>query len=92
MVSKKELKLIKKINAFFTNNMREVQKLTNKLANFSRFISWTTNKCLTIFKNIMGNHKFEWNHACEKIIQELKTFLRNVRKTFLSTVWLLETP
>lgn len=56
-------------------SMREVQKLTGRIAALNRFILRSTDKCLPFFKLLKGNTKFEWNDECQKAFDELKRYL-----------------
>jgi len=53
-------------------NKREVQRLTGRVAALNRFISRSTDKCLTFYDVLRGNKKFEWTTGCEEAFQELK--------------------
>ena len=43
--------------------VKEVQKLTGRIAVFNRFISRATNKCLPFFKTL--KQAFAWTDKCE---------------------------
>ena len=55
--------------------VKEVQKLTRRIAALNRFISKETNKCLPFFKTL--KQAFTWMEECEKAFQELKHYLSN---------------
>jgi len=55
--------------------VKEVQKLTGRIAVLNRFISKTTEKCLPFFKTL--KQAFAWIDECEKAFQELKHYLSN---------------
>ncbi|XP_030930781.1 uncharacterized protein LOC115956593 [Quercus lobata] len=55
--------------------VKEVQKLTGRLAALNRFISKATEKCLPFFK--MLKQAFTLTDECEKAFQELKHCLSN---------------
>ena len=55
--------------------VKEVQKLTRRIAALNRFISKETNKCLPFFKTL--KQTFTWMEECEKAFQELKHYLSN---------------
>ena len=50
--------------------IKEVQKLTGKIAVLNKFVSKATNKCLPFFKTL--KQAFSWTDKCEKAFQELK--------------------
>ena len=54
-------------------SIREVQRLTGKIAALNRFISRSTDRCLPFYKLLKGNKKFEWNTECDSALKELKT-------------------
>ena len=55
--------------------MKEVQKLTRRIAALNRFVSKATDKCLPFFKTL--KQVFAWIDECEKAFQELKHYLSN---------------
>ena len=55
--------------------VKEVQKLTGRIAALNRFISRATNKCLPFFKTL--KQAFAWTDKCEIAFQELKRYLNN---------------
>ena len=55
--------------------VKEVQKLTGRIAALNRFVSRTTNKCLPFFKTL--KQAFAWTDECEATFQELKHYLSN---------------
>ena len=55
--------------------VKEVQKLTGRIAIINRFISKATNKCLSFFKTL--KQAFTWIEECENTFQELKQYLSN---------------
>ena len=55
--------------------IKEVQKLTGKIAALNRFISRATDKCLSFFKTL--KQAFTWTDKCEAAFQELKRYLTN---------------
>ena len=56
-------------------SIREVQRLTGKIAALNRFISRSTDRCLPFYKLLKGNKKFEWNTECDSTLKELKTYI-----------------
>ncbi|KAG7599500.1 Reverse transcriptase domain [Arabidopsis suecica] len=67
------------INAFLTmpspRNIKEVQRLTGRIAALNRFISKSTDKCLPFYQILKGNKKFRWDDQCEAAFGQLKTYL-----------------
>ncbi|KAK1554732.1 hypothetical protein Q3G72_016522 [Acer saccharum] len=57
--------------------MKDVQKLTGRVAALNRFISKSSEKCLPFFNILRKNKAFEWNDDCEKVLQELKNYLKS---------------
>ena len=55
--------------------MKEVHKLTGRIAALNKFISKATNKCLPFFKTL--KQAFTWMEECEKAFEELKHYLSN---------------
>ena len=55
--------------------VKEVQKLTGRIAALNRFVSRATDKCLSFFKTLKW--AFSWTDKCEAAFQELKRYLSN---------------
>jgi len=55
--------------------IKEVQKLTGRIAALNRFVSKTMDKCLPFFKTL--KQAFTWTDECEAAFQELKRYLSN---------------
>ena len=53
--------------------VKEVQKLTGRIAALNRFISRVTDKCLPFFKTL--KQAFAWTDECEATFQEIKRYL-----------------
>ena len=53
--------------------VKEVQKLTGRIAALNRFVSRATDKCLPFFKTL--KQAFAWTDECEAAFQELKCYL-----------------
>ena len=53
--------------------IKEVQKLTRRIAALNRFVSRATDKCLPFFKTL--KQAFAWTDECEAAFQELKRYL-----------------
>ncbi|KAK4858182.1 hypothetical protein QYF36_012414 [Acer negundo] len=55
--------------------IRDVQKLTGRMAALNRFISKSFERCYPFFDTLRKNRAFEWNDSCEKALQDLKHYL-----------------
>ena len=55
--------------------VKEVQKLTGRIAALNRFVSRATDKCLPFFKIL--KQAFAWTDECEAAFQDLKRYLSN---------------
>ena len=55
--------------------VKEVQKLTGRIAALNRFVSKPTDKCLPFFKTL--KQAFSWTDECKAAFQELKRYLSN---------------
>ncbi|XP_011101733.1 uncharacterized protein LOC105179797 [Sesamum indicum] len=55
--------------------IKEVHKLTGKIASLSRFISRSADRSLPFFKVFRKSKNFAWIEECEKALQELKEYL-----------------
>ena len=64
------------INMASPRTVKEVQKLTDKIAALNRFVSRATDKCLPFFKTL--KQAFVWTDECEKAFQDLKRYLSNL--------------
>ncbi|XP_030963839.1 uncharacterized protein LOC115985003 [Quercus lobata] len=53
--------------------IKEVQKLTGRIAALNRFVTKATDKCLPFFKTL--KQAFAWTDECEAALQELKRYL-----------------
>ena len=58
------------IDMALPKTVKDVQKLTGKIAALNRFISRATDKCLPFFKTL--KQAFAWIDECEAAFQELK--------------------
>ena len=63
------------INMVSPRTIKEVQKLTGRIAAFNRFVSRVTDKCLPFFKTLKQD--FAWTDECEVAFQDLKRYLSN---------------
>ena len=55
--------------------VKEVEKLTGRIATLNRFVSKVTDKCLPLFKAL--KQAFAWTDECEVAFQEIKRYLSN---------------
>ena len=55
--------------------VKEVQKLTGRIAALNRFFSRAMDNCLPFFKTL--KQTFSWTDKCEIVFQELKRYLSN---------------
>ncbi|KAL2251408.1 UNVERIFIED_CONTAM: Retrovirus-related Pol polyprotein from transposon opus [Sesamum indicum] len=55
--------------------IKDVQKLTGKIASLNRFISRSADRSLPFFKVLRKSKNFEWSGECDKALQELKEYL-----------------
>ncbi|KAL0374129.1 UNVERIFIED_CONTAM: Retrovirus-related Pol polyprotein from transposon gypsy [Sesamum radiatum] len=55
--------------------LKEVQKLTGKIASLSRFISRSADRSMLSFKSLGKAKEFKWTDECEQALQSLKQYL-----------------
>ncbi|XP_072058155.1 uncharacterized protein [Arachis hypogaea] len=55
--------------------VKEVQRLTGRLAALSRFVPCLASTSIPFFQTIKKKNKFEWNDDCERAFSKLKTTL-----------------
>ena len=55
--------------------IRDVQRLTSRVAALSCFISRSSEKCHLFFSTLRKSKDFEWTPACEQALQDLKRYL-----------------
>ncbi|KAG7559607.1 Ribonuclease H-like superfamily [Arabidopsis thaliana x Arabidopsis arenosa] len=70
----------RQLNAFLAmsspRNIREVQRLTGRVAALNRFISKSTDRCLPFYNLLRkANKNFVWDENCEKAFKDLKDYL-----------------
>ena len=58
-----------------SKSIKEVQRLNRRIAALSRFISKSSDHCVSFFKALKGKKDFEWTPECEDAFQRLKTYL-----------------
>ena len=63
------------LNMTSPKTVKEVQKLTRRIAALNRFVSRATDKCLPFFKTL--KQVFAWTDEFEAAFQELKRYLSN---------------
>ena len=56
-------------------NLKEIQKLTGKIASLNRFVSKATDRCLPFFQAIRRGKGANWTTECEEAFQKLKEYL-----------------
>ena len=56
-----------------SQNIKEVQSLTERVAALNRFVSKATDKCLPFFRIL--KRAFEWTNECQTAFQDLKMYL-----------------
>ncbi|KAJ9552535.1 hypothetical protein OSB04_016580, partial [Centaurea solstitialis] len=56
-------------------NIKEVQKLTGRVATLTRFISRSSDKCHLFYNVLRKNQGFSWTDEHEKALQELKQYM-----------------
>ena len=56
-------------------NVKEVQKLTGRMAALSRFISRLSDKSHAFFGTLKNSKDFKWTEECESALHELKAYL-----------------
>ena len=56
-------------------NLKEIQKLTGKIASLNRFVSKATDRCLPFFQAIRKGKGANWTMECEEAFQKLKEYL-----------------
>lgn len=59
-------------------NIREMQRLTGRMASLSRFLSKSAEKGLPFFKTLRGANTFEWTNECQQTFDELKKYLQDM--------------
>ena len=56
-------------------SVKDVQRLANRLAALTRFVSRATNRSLSFFMILKGIKKFKWTKECNKAFAQLKAYL-----------------
>ncbi|KAL2466212.1 Retrovirus-related Pol polyprotein from transposon [Abeliophyllum distichum] len=52
--------------------IKEVQRLTGRIAALSRFVSKSTDKCKPFFDALRGGKQFKWSEECQLAFEEMK--------------------
>ena len=55
--------------------IKDVQKLTGRIAALSRFISKSSERCHLFFNTLRKSKTFEWTNECEEALSQLKQYL-----------------
>ncbi|KAL0333977.1 UNVERIFIED_CONTAM: hypothetical protein Sangu_1553900 [Sesamum angustifolium] len=55
--------------------IKDVQKLTNKVASLARFISRSADRNLPFFRTLRKVKDFQWTKECEQALRDLKQYL-----------------
>ncbi|XP_043804435.1 uncharacterized protein LOC122721306 [Manihot esculenta] len=55
--------------------VRDVQRLTGRVVALNRFMSRSTERCLSFFKKLRKVPNFEWTEDCREAFKELKSYL-----------------
>ncbi|KAJ9556882.1 hypothetical protein OSB04_011496 [Centaurea solstitialis] len=71
--SPEQLKAIAEIQSL--RNVKEVQKLTGRVAALNRFISRSSDKCHLFYNVLRKNQGFQWTNDHEKALQDLKQYM-----------------
>jgi len=63
------------INMRSPSNVKEVQRLTGRMAALSRFLAKSGDRGLPYFQCLKKNERFQWTYRCEEAFQKLKEYL-----------------
>ena len=72
----KQIRAIHSISSL--NNVKEVQKLTGRMAALNRFISRPSDKSHALFGTLKNPKNFHWTEECESALHELKSYLTSL--------------
>ena len=53
-------------------SIKDMQRLTGRIAALNRFVSRSIDKCFPFFKILRGGTQFQWTEECERAFQQLK--------------------
>ncbi|XP_042404777.1 uncharacterized protein LOC121994975 [Zingiber officinale] len=59
-------------------NLKEAQHLTGRITTLSRFISKSADRSLPFFKILRRATKFQWDEECDRVFEELKSYLNSL--------------
>ena len=63
------------INMRSPSNVKEVQRLTGRMAALSRLLAKSGDRGFPYFQCLKKNEKFQWTDQCEEVFQKLKEYL-----------------
>lgn len=55
--------------------VKEVQRLTGRIAALNRFVSRSVERCLQFFQTLKKLKDFQWTNECRNVFEELKAYL-----------------
>ena len=58
-------------------SVKDIQKLTGRIAALNRFISKSTDRCRLFYEILRKNKRFEWTSQHQEAFEELKNYLSN---------------
>ena len=58
-------------------SVKDIWKLTWRIAALNQFISKSIDKCLSFFKILKGDSKFTWDDNCQRVLDNLKSYLNS---------------
>ncbi|XP_042432601.1 uncharacterized protein LOC122019170 [Zingiber officinale] len=59
-------------------NLKEVQHLTGRITDLSRFISKTADRSMPFFKILRRTTKFQWDKECDRAFESLKVYINSL--------------
>ncbi|XP_048493061.1 uncharacterized protein LOC125493630 [Beta vulgaris subsp. vulgaris] len=59
-------------------SIRDIQRLTGRMAALTRFVSKSAEKALSFFKILRGNKKFEWGDEQKQAFEEVKAHFKKL--------------
>ena len=62
----------------FSKSIKDIQRLTSRIAALNRFVSKSANKCLPFFKFLRNTTRFVWDDPCGKYFAYLKAYLSSL--------------
>ena len=73
-------KIVALCNIEEPESIRDVQKLTGRIAALNRFIPRSADRSLPVFKVLRTSQKFEWGEQHREAFNSLKEYLQNMTK------------